>query len=503
MKRKILSLFMVVATIATMTACGTKEPTAEELINGTASMQNSEVQSIDMDILMDMEMKVKIDDVTMKMKMEADVNCQSEENISYVNGSVLVEAMGMEMEQELKMWADDKNSYSYDSESENWIKSSVNQESFNLNFEKFDTELFTDLVLLESEKEATFYTVTGKVSFEDLMEITEADMSSLTGDMDVDFDWDEFCFNTTFVFDKDTKNLKEAKFEMNDSFESDDELAEISKFEISFKINSVGETLDLEIPEEVEDEAMDMVDFETDFEVEIETEDVDLSDDVTWVTEESEEQTETENKKETEAAKEDFFNKKENENAENSKIEDEIVETDITISDNWTDLQFLIDGKVIELPHSYQEFVLTGWTFNLVDYGYADGYYMNSGDKTYGTIDLENPNYTDRIIASMGVKNFGSKAVDITECSLWSWELDIMPGSKVAESHPEVIIAKGITFESTHNDVLKAFGEPQDGIYRADSSAYSVYSYNVDSYYMKLKVSDEYGLVGIELKTYE
>lgn len=61
----------------------------------------------------------------------------------------------------------------------------------------------------------------------------------------------------------------------------------------------------------------------------------------------------------------------------------------------WEDMSFFFDGHEYSLPFAYSEIEANGWTFDLADYGYEDGYVMNAGDQTYEMIELENENYPD------------------------------------------------------------------------------------------------------------
>ena len=51
--------------------------------------------------------------------------------------------------------------------------------------------------------------------------------------------------------------------------------------------------------------------------------------------------------------------------------------------------------KLFATSNKLPNLVDLGWTFDLADYGYENGYIMNQDDKTYATIELENPLYSD------------------------------------------------------------------------------------------------------------
>lgn len=174
------------------------------------------------------------------------------------------------------------------------------------------------------------------------------------------------------------------------------------------------------------------------------------------------------------------------------------------LSDDWTDMQFILDGKLYELPVSYRELEANGWSFDLAAYGYTDGYIMNPGDKTYSTIELSNPDYDEDLMVWVGFINTGDKAQDILDCDIWAFQMDTCVGSRQLENYPDMEIAGGIGFGSTREEVEAAFGECED-IYEADSGYnYAVYNYDMDyKYYLKLTIYEDKGVTAIDISSYE
>lgn len=174
------------------------------------------------------------------------------------------------------------------------------------------------------------------------------------------------------------------------------------------------------------------------------------------------------------------------------------------LSDDWTDMQFMLDGNLYELPVSYRELEANGWSFDLADYGYTDGYIMNPGDKTYSTIELSNPDYDEDLMVWVGFINTGDKAQDILDCDIWAFQMDTCVGSRQLENYPDMEIAGGIGFGSTREEVEAAFGECED-IYEADSGYnYVVYNYEMDyDYYLKLTIYEDKGVTAIDISSYE
>lgn len=184
--------------------------------------------------------------------------------------------------------------------------------------------------------------------------------------------------------------------------------------------------------------------------------------------------------------------------------EEETAGFDGELSDDWTDLQFIFDGKAYELPAAYSELEENGWSFDLADYGYTDGYIMNPGDKTYGTIELSNPDYDEDLTVWVGFINTDDKAQDILDCDIWSFQLDTCHGFEQVGKYPDMELAKGIGIGSSREEVEAAFGVCDD-IYESDPEyGYVTYNYSVDyTYYLKLTIYEDKGVTAIEISSYE
>lgn len=82
----------------------------------------------------------------------------------------------------------------------------------------------------------------------------------------------------------------------------------------------------------------------------------------------------------------------ENETKEDTLSSNETANTSTTtaqpvstgnISDDWKDCEFIFNNKAYKLYFPYSDLKNDGWSFDLADYGYANGYVMNPGDKSY------------------------------------------------------------------------------------------------------------------------
>lgn len=171
------------------------------------------------------------------------------------------------------------------------------------------------------------------------------------------------------------------------------------------------------------------------------------------------------------------------------------------VSDDWLNLELAIDGVKFAIPFAFKDLQAQGWTADLGDKG--EGYIVNPGDKTYGTIELTNPKYTEKFTFWIGFKNNTATTQTILNCDVWTVKLDTTYGFKKVDSFPTVTIAKGITWGSTKDQVLAAFGEPKDS-YISEEYKYSTltYQYKYDKH-LKITIYDEYGVTAISMDTYK
>lgn len=159
------------------------------------------------------------------------------------------------------------------------------------------------------------------------------------------------------------------------------------------------------------------------------------------------------------------------------------------ISDNWDSFEFMLDGKLYELTFAYKDLEAAGWSFDLSDYGYDDGYILNKGDMVTA-IYLDNDDYDASF--EVGIMNSGNKACDITEGQVWKASMSV---EYADEDWPELLLPGGITWGATVEDIEKAYGEPTDEPYYSDSLNYYSYEYRTDDFnYLKLTIYDDGGL---------
>ena len=155
---------------------------------------------------------------------------------------------------------------------------------------------------------------------------------------------------------------------------------------------------------------------------------------------------------------------------------------------DWKEMTLAFDGALYTIPFDYSK-IEKEWTFNLDDYGHKDGYVMNKGDKVSSTIDLKSTKYDAKVDA--GFENTADGAKDIKECQIWSIGMDI----SYADSYPEIELPAGITWGSTKDDIVTAYGEPEEEPYRAEDLGYWEYTYYNDyTQKLRLTIYDDKGL---------
>lgn len=171
------------------------------------------------------------------------------------------------------------------------------------------------------------------------------------------------------------------------------------------------------------------------------------------------------------------------------------------LSDDLYSEQIAIDGKVYHLPFDYA-LISDEWTFDMADYGHAEGYVMNPEDKVTSTISLENPKFDEDLDYYVGFVNAGTEAKDIKETSVYSVDIDITWTD--TNNYPSVVLPKGITWGATLDEVKAAYGEPADSYY-SDSLQYWSYTYKDDDYdySVELQIYDDRGVTEIDVSSYK
>lgn len=277
MKNKNLALLMAGCfAMSTLTGCSLfeKPPTAEELVAGVSTTLDSEKGDMSIKLVMDMsaDMGEMMEGATMEMGIELDADMQYDEDTMYMEGDVGIDVLGMSIEQEMKTYqqkdGDEKTEYSYDAETDTWTFTVSEIEDEDKEKEELDVSIFEELTLKEIEKEDTEYVVTATIAFDKMSEIVDMDTEDLTGEMTSGVDMQDMKMDLTMTFDRETRNVKTIKMEVDPDSISEIEGAKINEFTIELEINTPAEDLEVEVPESVIRDAIE--EKSADFEYEIE-----------------------------------------------------------------------------------------------------------------------------------------------------------------------------------------------------------------------------------------
>ena len=267
MGKRVLSLLISAMLVSTLvTGCGTKTPTPDELLQN--AWGTDEVESVDMDLVLDLGAKVDMseltgEDASMNMDITADINMKSSEDVSYMEGNVGINLFGMSMDEAIKAYTVNDNSeittYTYNAENDCWYKSEGESNSLidTDSVTTLDTTMFSNFTMDEVTKDSMEYVLRGSVDFADLsnkLGMTTEDLFEGVNTNGVNMD--EFKFDTVLTFDKETKLMKSMDFDINtDSIEME-EGTEFTKFKMTLKINKIN-GVDIDIPSDIIENAVD------------------------------------------------------------------------------------------------------------------------------------------------------------------------------------------------------------------------------------------------------
>lgn len=164
----------------------------------------------------------------------------------------------------------------------------------------------------------------------------------------------------------------------------------------------------------------------------------------------------------------------------------------------WQDMTFQFDGNEYTLPFAYSEIAASGWTFDMADYGYENGYVLNPGQTESMSIELENPSY-DYVWVTVGFVNESDSVKDITECSINSFSYSYY--GEGDDAYPDMAISGGVSLGMSKDEVLSIMGDADD-VY--DSDGYSSYYYETEDYskYLNFDIDDTLGVNYISLTYY-
>ena len=274
-KQKVITIVLASGMlIACFSGCGFEKVTAEDLVNNAYNMDA--IESLDADIALVMDVDVDAaslftpynadedsdsdsDSKTstkMNVTLDIDGNAKAANDLAYISGNVEAGIFGMTYK--VENYTDAKNgvSYSYDSESDAWVKSDLEDDSDSFDLETLkqyaSSDIFEDLVLVnEKDKKAETYEVSGTISYDSIADL----LGDKVDDMFSGFDPKGMTLDTTMNFDRKTKQLETMKVSVDpDSMNTD--VLDINEFSITVTINSLKD-VKLAIPKDVKNNAIE------------------------------------------------------------------------------------------------------------------------------------------------------------------------------------------------------------------------------------------------------
>ena len=261
----ILATIMV---LGSLTGCGAEKVTAENLLSN--AFGSDEVASLDANVVFDLDMDVDASsiigsdsdtDTTMNFAVSLDCDVQSTKDVAHTDGKATVAVFGTKTKVDIESYTDIENeiAYTYDKDSDSWVKSDLGSSSFGFNnlSDKLSADLFDNLTLAERKSKNDDYVVTGTIAYKSIKDFVGEELKNLSDSTGTDdLDLDKLSFDVTMNFDKDSKLVKSMTYTVDTkSFNSDDYT--INKFEITTTVNSVNKNNDLSIPKDVEKNAVE------------------------------------------------------------------------------------------------------------------------------------------------------------------------------------------------------------------------------------------------------
>lgn len=264
----ITTILATIMVLGSLTCCGAEKVTAESLLSN--AFGTKEVTSLDANVVFDLDMDVDASsligsdsdtDTTMNFAVSLDCDVQSTKDVAHTDGKATVAVFGTKTKVDIESYTDIENetAYTYDKDSDSWVKSDLDSSSFGFNnlSDKFSVDLFDNLTLAERKSKNDDYVVTGTIAYKSIKDFVGEELENLSDSTGTDdLDLDKLSFDVTMNFDKDSKLVKSMTYTVDTkAFNSDDYT--INKFEITTTVNSVNKNNDLSIPKDVEKNAVE------------------------------------------------------------------------------------------------------------------------------------------------------------------------------------------------------------------------------------------------------
>lgn len=170
----------------------------------------------------------------------------------------------------------------------------------------------------------------------------------------------------------------------------------------------------------------------------------------------------------------------------------------------WKDLVFEFGGSEFVLPFTASYLPANNWTITSNNTEYPMDYTLEPGEKVSNVYNIYKSDYNPDVRMLVGFVNNGKSAAVVSDCDVWSFVCNIYDeeNKTVYDNVPDLKLANGITWGSTSEEILAAYGEPVTTI-EGEVDNYTVYTYMYNGLnIMKLTVMDGYGLTEAVLLSY-
>lgn len=255
-KKLVIVLSLAMMLVAMLTGCN-KTPTAEELVLKSVG----EIKDVaDMNLLMTVGMGITAEGMTAEMKLIMDANVKSTKEVSYMQGKMTMNLLGMEVSENIETWSDVASgmTYTYNSIYDCWISQTVEVPEISVeDGAKVGAEIFSELLMKEVADEDTEYVVTTKVNLADVYSLIGNSVEEILEAAE-SVDLSQMNMDVTFVFDRETEKLKSLSMSADEASlaQLTAEGTECTILEIKAEYNEVESEFVLEIPENVKEEAV-------------------------------------------------------------------------------------------------------------------------------------------------------------------------------------------------------------------------------------------------------
>lgn len=236
--------------------------TAESLLQG---ISEKSYDVLDADLTLDVETEMDMAELgaegSMEFAVNADINVKSNKTNAYANGNIGVKILGMNQSAGIKSYYDGESatSYTYNEKSGTW-EYEKKEGSFPVAdaIKKFQEKMNLDVledIQMKEHKKGSDYEVTASIcadSVKELAESTGADSNDFgfTGTLD-SLNESDAEMDILLVFDEESKEIKAVSFEMELDGDTPGNIS------AEFKINQSGGELDISIPDDVKESAVE------------------------------------------------------------------------------------------------------------------------------------------------------------------------------------------------------------------------------------------------------